>query len=75
MKEKKDERFLTVGGLKAHWIIDFHGFAGTYYKCSECGASFWDVMEEVDSEGPCPNCGVLMNEDEHVYMKNGKIER
>lgn len=59
----------------AHWIIDDHGFGGTHYKCSECGASFWDIMEDVDSEGPCPDCGVIMNEDEHVYMKNGKIER
>lgn len=59
----------------AHWIIDFHGFAGTYYECSECGATYCDIFKDVDLEGPCPDCGVLMNEDEHVYMKNGKVEK
>ena len=65
----------NVGEKMAHWIIDFHGFGGTYYTCSECGATYLDILEDIDLEGPCPSCGIPMNEDEHVYMKNGKIER
>lgn len=58
----------------AHWIIDFHGFAGTYYKCSNCRETYLDIFEDVGGEETCPNCGAPINEDENVYMRDGKVE-
>lgn len=58
----------------AHWIIDDWGFGGSYYKCSECGEIFWDILDDVDSE-KCPSCGSPIDEDANVYMRNGKVEK
>ena len=57
----------------AHWKIDFHGFGGTYYTCSECGASFWDILDQYDDEH-CPECGEPMDEDAAEYFKDGRPE-
>ena len=57
----------------AHYIIDDWGFSGTYYRCSECGCVFWDILERIDHE-QCPNCGELIDEDASVYMVKGKVE-
>lgn len=59
----------------AHWIIDDHGFGGTYYRCSECGDVWNDIFEDMCGEEKCPSCGAKMNDEETVYMKNGKEER
>lgn len=58
----------------AYWIIDFRGFEGTYYTCSDCGEVYNDICEYVYLDGPCPNCFARMDEDEHVYMRYGKLE-
>lgn len=57
----------------AHWIIDDHGFGGQYYKCSECGAGFWDIFDDVCGEEACPKCKSPINEDENVYTENWKV--
>ena len=57
-----------------HWIIDEHGFGGTYYQCSNCGAMHWDILKDVDTSGPCPYCNAPLHEGETVYMKDGKVE-
>ena len=57
-----------------HWIVDEHGFGGTYYQCSNCGAMHWDILKDVDTSGPCPYCNAPLHEGETVYMKDGKVE-
>lgn len=59
----------------AHWIIDDHGFGGMFYICSECGASYCNIFEDVGCEDECPNCDSPMDEDANVYMKNGRVEK
>ena len=49
----------------AHWIIEDRGFAGSYYKCSNCKSTFNDLYHDVDDY--CPNCGDTINEDENEY--------
>ena len=56
----------------AHWIIDYRGFGGTYYKCSECGENWCDIYSDVSIEENCPNCGALINEDEVEYIEKKK---
>lgn len=58
----------------AHWKIDDHGFGGMYYTCSDCGASFWDILDRFDTD-TCPKCGMPMDEDGVEYFRNGKPER
>lgn len=50
----------------AHYIIDDRGFGGTWYECSNCGALFWDISDEVD-HFECLKCGAEINPDENVY--------
>lgn len=57
----------------AHWKIDFYGFGGSWYKCSDCGASFWDILDKFDTD-ICPECGEPMDEDAAEYFRNGKPE-
>ena len=52
----------------AHWTIEDLGFGGTVYYCSECKDVFNDIYHRICSDGPCPNCGAVMNEDEAVYL-------
>lgn len=59
----------------AHWIIDDHGFGGTYYRCSECGTGYLDIFDDVCGEENCPHCGAPIDDDRNVYMRNGRIER
>ena len=56
----------------AHWIIDYRGFGGTYYKCSECGENWCDIYSDVSMKESCPNCGALINEDEVEYIEKKK---
>lgn len=58
----------------AHWIIDDHGFGGTYYTCSACGKQYWDILDPISSIDPCPSCKSPINEDENVYMTKGKLD-
>lgn len=58
----------------AHWIIDDHGFGGTYYKCSHCGAFYWDILDNACGGETCPRCGSPIDEDSNVYMRDGKVE-
>ena len=58
----------------AHWIIDDHGFGGTYYTCSACGKIYWDILDPVSSTDSCPCCKSPINEDENVYKRNGRLE-
>ena len=51
----------------AHYIIDDRGFGGTWYKCSNCGESFWDILEHVDLY-ECPACGEEIDPDENEYV-------
>lgn len=52
----------------AHWIIKDQGLNGAWYTCSECNTTFWDILDDIDSE-ECMSCGALMNwEDEEYYM-------
>ena len=57
----------------AHWIIDFWGFGGSYYKCSNCGETYWDILDEIDDE-KCPSCNELIDEDENEYFREGRKE-
>lgn len=59
----------------AHWIIDDHGFGGSYYRCSECGDVSWDILDKDCGGDFCPSCGEPMDEDKTVYMKNGRVEK
>ena len=58
-----------------HRIIDDHGFGGMYYKCSECGESQWDILDKHCGGETCSNCGAAMDEEDTVYMKNGRVEK
>lgn len=54
----------------AHWIVDDRGFGGVFYICSECRESWCDIYSDVSSSNEkCPSCGVVMNEDETVYVE------
>ena len=53
----------------AHWIIDFRGFGGTFYTCSKCGKTYWDIAQYVGCEEQCPNCGTPINDDENEYVE------
>lgn len=53
----------------AHWIIEDHGFGGSYYRCSECGESWCDLFHNISMEERCPNCDALINDDEEEYTK------
>ena len=57
----------------AHWIIDDHGFGGSYYVCSNCNQGYWDILDDINHES-CPNCNSPMDEDATVYMRDGKVE-
>jgi DNA-directed RNA polymerase subunit RPC12/RpoP len=59
----------------AHWIVDYHGFGGTYYRCSECGEVYWDILDHGCGGDTCLRCGSPMDEDETVYMKNGRVDK
>lgn len=56
----------------AHWIIDDHGFGGTYYRCSDCREGWCDIYKDVSMEEKCPNCGAPINEDETEYLEENK---
>lgn len=58
----------------AHWIIDDYGFGGTFYECSECGQTFWDICDDVCGAEECPNYKASINDEQTVYKKNGRIE-
>lgn len=58
-----------------HWIIDDHGFGGTFYTCSECKHVMWDGLDIVDTRRPCPKCFAPLHEGETLYMKDGVIEQ
>lgn len=59
----------------AHWIIDDHGFGGSWYRCSKCGSSHWDILDDVCGEEFCPDCGATIDWDANVYMRNGRVEK
>ena len=59
----------------AHWIIDDRGFGGCWYKCSDCGAGFWDILYDVSSIDPCPNCGAPIDTDENEYVEELKTPK
>ena len=50
----------------AHWIIDDKGFAGTYYTCSDCGQTYWDIVDDVSINEHCPSCNALIEENEQT---------
>ena len=50
----------------AHYIIDDRGFGGMFYKCSNCGTIFYDVIDEIDLF-ECPACRVAIDPDENEY--------
>lgn len=52
---------------KPHWIVEDHGFAGTFYKCSKCGESYWGYADTFDDE-ICANCHTVMDPAENDYM-------
>ena len=59
----------------AHWIIDDHGFGGTFYTCSECGKLYWDIHDDGGGGEECPYCSSSMDTDANVYMKYGRVEK
>ena len=58
----------------AHWIIDDWGFGGSYYRCSHCGESWWDIFYDVGMEDNCPNCGEPIDVAETEYLVKGRKE-
>lgn len=52
--------------IKPHWIVEDHGFAGTFYKCSKCGESYWGYAATFDDE-ICDNCHTVMDPAENEY--------
>ena len=48
----------------AHWIITDQGFGGSFYRCSDCEAVFWDILEDVCGEDHCPRCRAPIDEEE-----------
>lgn len=58
----------------AHWIVDDHGFGGTYYKCSECKETWNSIYSNVSTaDENCPNCGAPMDEDDVEYVEKKNI--
>lgn len=48
-----------------HWVIDDHGFAGKYYRCSKCGKGHWQDVHE-SHKNYCYHCFTNMEgPDEH----------
>ena len=56
----------------AHWIIEDRGFAGQWYKCSECGKIHNDLYSiDVSDYDCCPDCGAAIDEEnEYVEEKS-----
>ena len=52
----------------AHWIIDEHGLEGRLYKCSHCGASYYDIFTNVNTAESCPACGESIDGDKNEYV-------
>lgn len=52
----------------AHWVIYSKGFEGSFYTCSSCGETYWDIARYVGAEDFCPNCGEQMNVSEDEYI-------
>ena len=48
-----------------HLIIFDYGFAGQYYKCSECDRGGWDVPKGTVHE--CPHCHVTLDPNAIEY--------
>lgn len=47
----------------AHWIIETRGFAGSVYKCSECGKQHNDLYTPgIDNWYRCPDCMANLDE-------------
>lgn len=59
----------------AHWIIEDHGFGGNYYRCSDCGEGFWDILDDVGGEDCCPKCGEPVDEDKNEYIEPHKTTK
>lgn len=59
----------------AHWIIEFKGFGGTFYTCSNCKSVWNDIFNDVSSEDVCPKCGELIFKDEAEYIDEPKTNK
>lgn len=53
----------------AHWIVNDKGLSGAYYTCSNCGKSYWDILDTIDNE-QCPCCHIQINSDENEYYED-----
>lgn len=59
----------------AHWIIEFKGFGGTSYMCSNCGDSWNDIYHDVSSLSCCPSCHELIWQEENEYVEKPKTNK
>ena len=67
-KQAEAQSFDDVDKLtKPHWIVEDHGFAGTFFKCSKCGESYWGYAPSFDDEA-CTNCHTAMDPEDNEYV-------
>lgn len=52
----------------AHYIVDDRGFGGVWYTCSNCGAIYWDILEDVDMHR-CRTCGEEIDLDKNEVLQ------
>ena len=55
----------------AYWIIEDKGFGGVTYKCSNCGALWYDCYD-IFSKKFCAVCGEDIDEDANEYIEKPK---
>lgn len=53
----------------AHWIINDKGLQGAFYKYSNCGEIYWDILDKINYK-QCPTCKVSIDEDKEEYYKD-----
>ena len=64
----KEEAATVCESIKPpHWIVDDHGFAGQYYRCSVCGNGTWDLFK--GNPDKCEHCQSDMDMDEIEYKE------
>lgn len=52
-----------------HQIINDKGLQGAFYKYSNCGEIYWDILDKINYK-QCPTCKVSIDEGKEEYYKD-----
>lgn len=59
----------------AYWIIEFKGFGGTSYMCSNCRNSWNDIYHDISSFNCCPSCHELIRKEQNESIEKSKTKK